>query len=160
MPCFHPFFEVSKGSVLLFIRILDVGLLIGLEVVFEVLKKRDFLLQVLWVVLKGVLADVILAVIELSLHVFKIEVFWVCDYLCGVVEKHARGAIGEEVAQSVFAGVVDPLLDENLGLHRVGLLFELVVHAAQLEVVDGLDGLAHGVLLREGRFLELVLVAV
>ncbi len=49
-----------------------------------------------------------------SLHVLEVSTVVAEDYLSGIVEEDAGWAIGEEVSQAVFWGVVNPFFDIDL----------------------------------------------
>ena len=84
VPCAHPLLHVDDVldatlSALNLIRHLCVRiwLLGALKVASEVLQKRDFLLQVFWVVCESVLASDILPISASSLHVVEVEAVWI-----------------------------------------------------------------------------------
>lgn len=72
MASFHPFFQICERLVFMFFRVLQVGLFVGLKVIFEMLEKSNFFLKLFGIVLKSVLADIVLTVIILAFHVFEI----------------------------------------------------------------------------------------
>jgi len=156
----HPFFQINEGSILVFVGVLQILFFFDFQVVLEVLQQRDFLLELLGIVGEGVLADVVLAVAVLAFHVLEVEILGVGHDLGGVVEEDAGGAVGQQVAEPVLAGVVDPLFDEDFVLDLGGLFFVLAAGAAHLEVVERLGRRAREFLLRIRGLPELVLVRV
>ena len=89
---------------------LDVLVVVG-KVAFEVDEEGNFLFKVERVVFKEELPAGIF-----SLHFFDVVklLFVERQYLCAVIEKHAVRVVAQDVTDSVFGAVIDPLFDRNV----------------------------------------------
>ena len=127
-------FPVLLGEVVrdLLVRL---RLLSALEVAAEVLQKGHLLLEVLGVLCQGILFADVLAVGLAPLHVVEVEAIGVQHDLGTVVKEDTGRLVGQVVAQTVFRGVVNPLLDPDFALGSkatLGRCTELVVRSSRL----------------------------
>jgi len=116
----HPFFNVHTAR--LNLNLLEVfGLrtalyTILLEIAFKMLKQGHFFVQLLRVVNEVMLAQHVLLLglaDSLSFIVVKQCSLLLSDDLSAVIEENSCSAVREQIAQTILATVVNPLLDPH-----------------------------------------------
>ena len=86
-----------------------------LEVAFEMVEQADFFLQLVGVVFEVVLLNYVLPLY--SLNVVE-EILAVCQHFCWVIEVDSNHIVTKGIADPVFWGIVNPLLNGDIdGLH-------------------------------------------
>ena len=88
---------------------------LGLEIAFEMIEQTDFFFKLVGVVFEVILLNYVLPLY--SLNVVE-EILAVCQHFCWVIEVDSNHIVTEGIADPVFWGIVNPLLNGDVdGLH-------------------------------------------
>ena len=127
-------------------------IIVLLQVALEVLQQGDLLLEFRWELSKVVLRHHVLLLVgrtRLALVVVELRARGLCHYLRGIVEENTCRHVGQQVAEPVLGGVVNPLGDPDLS----GL-----VHGTR-SLAGSLRSLDLGVVIHSDRLLAQVLAS-